>query len=143
MTETSGQVEGFFYGLYMDPELLLSLGFRPAASRMARLESHELELKGSVKIVRKQGSTVWGILIKLPEKDLKAMYDFETTKAYRPEIVNVITNDGENIAVSCYNLPVDETAELNIGYLEKLIPVARRLNLPIEYIKKLERIHHD
>lgn len=133
-------VEGFLYGLYMDEELLKSLGFNPVSSRMAMVESYELDLRGLAKIIPKDNSQVWGMLVKLPEDDLLAMYSYETTKVYKPEIVNALIEGRNIISACCYNVPKSNDAALNSEYLEKLILIAKKLNLPIAYIKKLELI---
>lgn len=132
--------EGFFYGLYMDPDLLRSLGFNPSAPRIAAVESYALDLHGAAKIMPRQGGIVWGTLIKLPKADLAAMYSFETTKQYQPERIQVKTIDGEIVDATCYNLPRNEQASFNSEYLEKLLVITRKLGLPGDYIASLENL---
>lgn len=131
-------VEGFFYGLYMDIELLESLGFKPVSTRMGHAESYELDLKGMAKIIPREGSQVWGMLITLDESDLDAMYSFETTVDYKPEKIQVTLGDGHQVTVPCFNVPPDSNAAFNTEYLEKLIPVVTRLGLPDKYINTLK-----
>jgi len=133
--------EGFFYGLYMDPDLLRSLGFNPSTPRIASIDSYELDLRGAAKILPVEGSTVWGALIELPENDLDAMYSFDSTIHYKPEIVYPKTMDGKVVRSICYNLPKNENDTLNIEYLKKLIAVAKKLTLPGDYIRKLETMY--
>jgi len=130
-------VEGFFYGLYMDPGLLTSLGFEPIESRVAKLDGYELDLHGLAKIIPKSDSTVWGMLTKLRRSDLDAMYAFETTKAYKATAVEVTTADDAAVSVVCYNVPADDGAEFNREYLEKLVEVAKKMKLPGHYLQRL------
>ena len=134
-------VEAFFYGLYMDPALLESTGFKPSDPRLARIEGYKLELNGVAKIVPSDGANVWGQLIKLSQADLEAMYSFETTKMYRPEKFTIILANGEEIEAGCYNAPADESAVFNDEYLGKLIKAAERLGLPGDYIQTLEKMY--
>lgn len=135
-------VEAFFYGLYMDPDLLNSLGFNPSQPVVACVESYALDLRGPAKIIPSQGSTVWGTLMTLPASDLDAMYAFDTTKHYKPEKVTVKTVEGSVVSACCYNLPVNSSGTINKDYLEKLIPTAHKLGLPGDYIKTLEAMNY-
>ncbi|MFQ5486321.1 MAG: gamma-glutamylcyclotransferase family protein [Desulfobacterales bacterium] len=137
MSET---VEAFFYGLYMDSELLKSLGFMPGSVQKAKVDSYVINLFGSVKIVPKVNCVVWGNLIELPKQDLEAMYSFESTKAYSPEIVQVIESNGNTKNVSCYNV-VETSGELfNSEYHEKLVQTLIRLGFPTEYISSVKAL---
>ena len=102
MTDT---VDAFFYGLYMDPKLLASLGFKPISVEKAEANSYALDLFGSAKIVPSENSVMRGNIIKLSEKDLKEMYSFESTKSYSPEMIQVKDSNGIYKLVNCYNLP--------------------------------------
>ena len=134
-------VDGFFYGLYMDEDLLRTLGFNPVSSHVAKADSYEINLNGMAKIIPKKGTEVWGKLITLPENELKAMYSFETTKDYKPEIINILTEEGKPKTATCYNMVASELDKLNIEYLSKLVVAAKKLELPYTYIKQLESIH--
>lgn len=137
MSENS---EAFFYGLYMDSELLESLGFNPESVVKAKVDSYELDLFGAAKIVPKPNSIVWGNVIKLPKQDLEAMYSFETTKAYSPIKVQVTDIHGSSRAVSCYNLPEATGEQFNSEYQQKLIHVLKKQKFPAEYITSVEKL---
>lgn len=133
--------ECFFYGLYMDVELLKYLGFNPNSAHTAVLEGYALDLRGSAKVIPRQGNQVWGMLIKLPPADLQAMYSFETTRHYTPEQVAVNLPDGEQVQACCYNLPASNDEPLNLEYRDKLLVVIHKLGFPDEYIGMLEGLH--
>jgi len=131
-------VSAFFYGLYMDTDLLKSLGFHPVAAHKAVLRSYALDLFGPAKIVPRTGGIVWGNIVTLPGKDLIAMYSFEATRAYAPETVEVTDGDGNPISVCCYNLPKSDRDPFNHEYYEKLILTLKKLDFPSEYIVSLK-----
>ena len=131
-------VEAFFYGLYMDIDLLKSLGFRPGETRKAVLESYALDLFGSAKVVPMEGSYVWGNIINLPREDLTAMYSFESTKEYVPETLQVKDSKGNYKQVSCYNLAKSDSESFNKEYHGKLLKIIERLEFPEEYIQNMK-----
>ena len=126
-------VAGFFYGLYMDPEMLKALGYRPEGAVQACLKEYRLDLQGAAKVIPQKNSEVWGNILHLPEEDLAKMYGSETTKAYQPELLEVFGKDGEACPLTVYNLPPSPEAPFNFEYLNKLLPLAERLNLPPDY----------
>lgn len=136
----SDSVEAFFYGLYMDPELLESLGFRPGTVKKAKMDSYTVDLFGAAKIVPKAGSVVWGNIIRLSEPDLKAMYSFDATKAYSPQMIQVTEADGKFATATCYNLPESNNNPFNSEYHEKLIHVLKKLEFPSEYIDSVKAL---
>lgn len=133
-------IDGFFYGLYMDPDILSSLDIYPTESRMACIQGYGIDVRGLVKAIPEKGKTVWGMVFKLSPENLHKMYSGEKTSAYRPEQMRAITIRGENIPVTCYNVPPDHSAGLNTDYLEKLILSAKKLGLPPNYIDELEQL---
>jgi hypothetical protein len=130
--------DAFFYGLYMDVELLRSLGTKPQEPTVARLPDHRLDLRGSVKALPERGKSVWGVISKLSRTELESLYSGAATSSYRPVDLVAITLAGVEVPVRCYNQPVDPAAELNITYLEKLLGVCRKLGFPADYLAELQ-----
>ena len=131
-------VEAFFYGLYMNPELVESLGFVPMSVEKAQLNSYALDLCGAAKIVPKENSVVWGNIIKLSKVDLVAMYSFEATQNYSPEIIHVKDSKGNYKSVHCYNLPESNDEPFNREYHQKLLNLLKDLDFPGDYIVSFE-----
>lgn len=131
-------VEAFFYGLYMDADLVNSLGFHPQGTVKAVLESYALDLHGLAKVVPQEGSVVWGNVLSLPEDELQAMYAFESTKVYAPEMMTVKDVHGNAKQVGCYNVPPSPDAAFNGAYQEKLLQLLHREDFPAEYINIIE-----
>ena len=131
-------IEGFFYGLYMDPDLLRGINVNPVDPRPAYLANRQIDFKGLVKVITKPDQKVWGMLIKLTKSDIEAMYSVEAAKVYSSESVLAILDDGHSIQATCYNLPINEQAELNRDYINKLLPILKKLSLPAPYIQEVE-----
>ena len=140
MTDT---VEAFFYGLYMDPKLIESLGFEPITVEKAEVNSYALDLFGAAKIVPREDSVVWGNIIKLSKNDLQAMYSFETTEIYSSEVIQAKDSNGHYKLVNCYNLPESPDEPFNKDYHQKLLNLLKELDFPVDYINSLESINEN
>lgn len=138
MTNT---VEAFFYGLYMDPALIESLGFDPVSVEKAKVSSYALDLFGSAKIIPREGGVVWGNIIELSQSDLMAMYSFESTKNYSPELIQASDINGNDKLVNCYNLPESGNEPFNSEYHLKLLKLLKELDFPVDYIASLESMN--
>ena len=133
-------VPAFFYGLYMDCELLLSLGFKPGAVKKAKLDNYAIDLHGLAKIIPNNNSVVWGNVITLSEADLTAMYSFESTKSYKAENIHVTDIDGNVVMVSCYNIHATPDEPFNLEYQKKLLPLLQKLAFPANYVNSIEAL---
>jgi len=134
-------VQAFFYGLYMDSELLRSLGFVPGSVIRARLDSYALDLFGLAKIIPNNNSVVWGNVISVSEQDLTAMYSFETTKSYKAESVQVFDIDGNAMSVNCYNTAASPNLPFNSEYQLKLVKLLKKLEFPVDYIASVNALN--
>lgn len=133
-------MQTFFYGLYMDAELLRSLGAQPDVPRVARLDDYKLDLHGAAKVVESPGEVVWGTLMLLTGSELDALYSGPATARYRPMRAVATTIRGERVVCLCYNQPVGAEADLNREYLSKLIGVAEKVGLPEGYVGALRAL---
>lgn len=137
-----GTTNAFFYGLYMDPDLLRTLGADPIDPRPARLEGYRLDLHGPAKIVPAPGRTVCGMIIGLSPQHLLSLYSGGSTREYRSIEIMVLDAESRPIPVICYNRPLRDGIPFNRDYLEKLLVVVRRVGLPPEYIRDLESLRN-
>ena len=67
-------VKVFFYGLFMDPDLLRKQGLTPDKPIVARLDHYELRLGERATMLPTPGEQVWGIVMGLNEQELKKLY---------------------------------------------------------------------
>lgn len=133
-------VAAFFYGLFMDADLLRRKGLRVLESRMARLDDYRLRIAARATVVPARGLTVYGMLMQLPPEDLERLYSDPTVSAYIPQSLEVVLNDGVRVAASCYVLPnCAQDFLANPSYAQKLHALASKLGLPAEYLVTIER----
>ena len=133
------RVDVFFYGLFMDEELLRSKGFRPESPEQAVVEGLSLRIGQRAALVPSPGGHVHGVVFSLTRAEVDALYAEPSVQAYEPQAVLARLTSGEIIAALCYNLtepppPTDH----NPDYARKLRAVAQRIGLPADYIASIE-----
>ena len=65
------------------------------------------------------------------------LYAEESVADYVPEPVIVELMDGQQVAATCYNLPIDKVKGTNKDYAESLLDVATRLDFPESYLDQI------
>ncbi len=132
------RLEIFFYGLFMDPQVLEAKGIQPIDVRLAALPGFTLRIGARAALVPASGGEVHGVLMKLSHAELEKLYSDPGVQAYRAEPVLAVASDGASVAALCYNLPEPPPAdEHNVEYAAKLRSLAQRIGLPAEYITSI------
>lgn len=133
------RVEVFFYGLFMDKELLRSKGLDPRGAEQAVLDGFALRIGRRAALVPSPGDRVYGLVFSLTQAELDGLYSEPSVRAYKPQAVLAQLASGGNIAAICYNLPVPPPPdERNPEYAAKLRTLAEKIGLPAEYIVSLQ-----
>lgn len=125
-------VDVFFYGLYMDPELLQSRGVTPRNPRTGVLPGYRLRIGRMATLLRVPRGEAHGIVYALTHEELNSLYWGAGLDAYVAEPVTVRTSADGSVAALCCNLlvPPDDEEE-NPAYLGKLNQCMTRLGLPL------------
>jgi hypothetical protein len=125
----------FFYGLFMDIEVLRAKGLYPINGRQACVSGMALRIGQRATLIPDPNKCVYGVVIGLSHKEVEQLYTEPSVAAYRPEAIIAMLVDGSCIPALCFNLPSsDEAVEANPDYAEKLRVVANRLGLPVDYV---------
>jgi hypothetical protein len=133
------KIDVFFYGLFMDEDLLRSKGVTPANIRSASLKGYQLRIGDRATLVPAQSGLVFGLVISLSHADLEQLYSEPSVQAYKPEAVLVQLLDGEKLPALCFNLiEPSSTHERNTEYAFKLRALAKRMNFPEEYVASIQ-----
>jgi hypothetical protein len=132
------RIDVFFYGLFMDAELLREKVITPVETRRAVVENFRLVITQRATLVPSNGDVVHGIVFSLTHDEIDKLYADASVKAYRPEAVLARLTDGNPIPCLCFNLPgVDPNEERNLDYVEKLRALAMRLGFPEGYVQSI------
>ena len=133
------RLDVFFYGLFMDPQLLEGKGATPRDVRLATVRGFALRIGARAAMVPTPSAQVHGAVMTLTHADIERLYAEPSVQAYRPEAVLADLADGTTIAALCYNLPVPPSPdERNTEYAHKLRAVARRIGLPSDYVASIQ-----
>lgn len=136
-------VTAFFYGLFLDPDILENLGCSPKNIRIAKLDNYELIIGQRANLIQKNSSHVWGNLIELSENDINGLYSEKSVADYVKQTVTCITQpDNKKIIADVYILPenYDLIPAENSEYIKKLYSLCQKYNFPNYYLSQLNKM---
>ena len=132
-------VDVFFYGLFMDEELLVGKGITPRRPRRAVAEGFALKIGKRATLVPAAGERAYGMLYALTPPELDRLYAQPGLEGYRSEPLLVRTFEGPQVTASCYNLAAAPApADVDPSYAARLCEVLTRLEFPQEYVRSIE-----
>jgi hypothetical protein len=128
----------FFYGLFMDPDLLKLKGIEVREAHAAHVDGYVLQIARRAVLAPAPNGRCYGMLFDLTHAELDTLYAGADLQSYRPEAVLAQTSKGEQVAALCYNVlePADDSAR-NPEYAAKLRAVLEKLPFPAEYIRSV------
>jgi len=129
------RLEAFFYGLYMDLDVLREAGIVPIAPRQAFVDNFALRIGRRATLLPAAGARAYGMLYTVTHDELDRLYTAPGLEQYRPEAVLARPLDGAPIPALCYNLPeAPQPHERNPDYALQLQRVLDKLGFPPEYV---------
>jgi hypothetical protein len=119
----------FFYGLYMDPEILENAGVKPDNPRIGYVENYKLIIGNKATLLRAPGEKAYGVVYSLSHSDINKLYWGAGLNEYAAEAL-VAKIGNEVIPVLCCNLIVPPNeSESNPVYSEKLKASMKKLGI--------------
>lgn len=129
------RIEAFFYGLYMDVDVLREAGVVPVAPRQAAVENFTLRIGRRATLLPAPGARAYGMLYSVTHDELERLYTVPGLEQYRPEAVLARPLDGEPIPALCYNLrEAPPPHERNPEYAARLQLTLSKLGFPRDYV---------
>src|SRR5213594_2873122 len=101
---TGRPIEVFFYGLFMDVELLRSQAVVPMTARRAFVEGFTLRIGRRATLIPMAGARAYGMLMALTHQEIAQLYAAPGLQHYLPEAVSAMTIEGQAVPALCYNL---------------------------------------
>src|SRR3990172_8838422 len=95
----------FFYGLFMDEELLRSKGLQPEGAECAAVDGFALRIGQRAALVPTPGGRVHGVVFSLTLPELERLYSEPSVQAYRPQAVLAQLASGGVVAAPRFHLP--------------------------------------
>ncbi len=133
-------IDVFFYGLFMDPDLLRAKGLQPQKPRKASLHGFRLQLGERATLVRQQQATTFGIVMALTPAELADLFSEPSVAEFLAETVNAELVNGTLVSVLCYNLPGGISGRVNLDYAAKLRAVVEKMDLPVAYMRSIRAL---
>ncbi len=134
----TSDLDVFFYGLFMDPDLLASKGLDPGRPRIGSVADLELRIGRRASLVPRPGARTFGVVMRLGPDELERLYAESSVRDYEPTTVVVELERGGAVEARCYVLPVPPTVEeRNVAYAEQLRTVAAGIGLPAAYVESI------
>ncbi len=135
-------VNVFFYGSYMNFDVLAEAGIRERSFRLAHLSGYRLRISPFANLVSDNSADTYGILTQLTHKELDRLYvDHAQGKLgaiYLPKAVMVQTDDREPTPALCYVSYCLQAEEPCPDYLERILEAARKYQFPPQYINYID-----
>lgn len=133
------RIDVFFYGLFMDAELLRSKGAFPQNLRPAGVPGFRLRIGERATLLQDSDACAHGVLMELTHDEIERLYSEASVSAYRAEAVLAQLDDGSKLPALCFNLiePPNQN-QRNPEYAAKLRELARRLELPTDYVEAIQ-----
>jgi Gamma-glutamyl cyclotransferase, AIG2-like len=137
--ERERRVEVFFYGLFMDEELLRGKGLEPEGGEIAAIDGFALRVGQRAALVPTLGAKVYGLVFSLTRSELDRLHSESSVQAHKRQVALAQLASGGVVTALCYNLrqPPSPT-ERNPEYAVKLRAVSQKVGLAAEYIASLQ-----
>ncbi|MDH3578376.1 MAG: gamma-glutamylcyclotransferase [Gammaproteobacteria bacterium] len=127
----------FFYGLFMDVDLLAKKGITPQVAVVGHVDGFSLHIGERATLLRSAGARAYGVMMEISSGEAKDLYAESSVADYVPKAITVELMDGSEVEASCYTLPDDKITETNKDYAKALLQVADKLGLPETYIAEI------
>src|SRR4029450_4926177 len=98
------RVEAFFYGLYMDLDVLREAGVAPLAPRKAYVDGFALRIGRRATLLPSAGARAYGMLYAVTPAEIRRLSTPPRLATYRPEAVMARPLEGAPTPALCYNL---------------------------------------
>ena len=136
---TERRIDGFFYGLFMDEDILGESQIVPANPRRAFVDGYALRIGRRATLIPDSDARAYGMVFALTHNELERLYTAPGLEQYRPEAVLAqILEGGDILPALCYNLlEAPEPDETNAEYAARLQVALRRLDFPSEYVSSV------
>ncbi len=135
------EVWTFFYGSYMNLEVLKGVDCVPRQVETARLPGFDISIRPLANLVRSDQHSVYGIVATGTHTELARLYDHAENVLggrYLPEAVLVVTESGRWLPALTYIAPALPDGPAAVDYVGRIIEPARTHGFPEWYIERLE-----
>jgi cation transport regulator ChaC len=131
----------FFYGSYMNFDVLKEVNYFPERWEVAKLSGFDIVIQPRANLVRSGRHCVYGIIATATHQELNRLYAHAKDvlgEVYLPEAVLIETVDGKWRPALCYICPAMESRPAANDYVDRIVKPAREFGFPAWYVDRLE-----
>lgn len=132
----------FFYGSYINFDVLKGAGLVPGEWEVARLPGFDLRIAPRANLIRSERDTVWGINATATHAELERLYTVHAKgvlgETYLPEAAVTSTQDGRLRPVMTYICPDMVMRPAEAAYVDRIALPARKFGFPRWYVERIE-----
>jgi hypothetical protein len=139
---TGPRIWVFFYGSYMNPDVLRGLGLDPGKIERARLSGFDIVISPRANLVRSDQHTVYGVCARATHEELDGLYAHARNvlgEIYLPEPVVAELDDGSLRPALCYLCPEMAPGPAEPAYVDRILVPAERFGFPAWYVERIRR----
>lgn len=133
-------MEVFFYGLFMDTNILEKNGIQPSNERRGYLNDYTLKIGNRASLIPCKHERAYGLVMTVDKAAILELYAEASVADYIAEEVNIVVDGDETLKAICYNLPVEAMTGTNASYAQSLYALAKKLDFPESYLRKIEEM---
>jgi hypothetical protein len=131
----------FFYGSYINPDVLREAALVPDEWHIATLAGFDLTIAPRANLLRDSAKMVWGILATATHAELARLYNDHAQKilgeTYLPEAILATDTAGRLRPAMTYIAPSMQPRAAEKAYVERIASPAERFDFPEWYIQKI------
>ena len=138
---TEPRVWVFFYGSYMNFDVLQEVGLVPERWESARLDGFDIRIQPRANVVPSDQHCVYGIVATATHEELARLYAHAQDvlgEVYLPQAVLVRTLAGLWRPALCYVCPEMPPRPPDNAYVARIVEPARDFGFPKWYVARLE-----
>ena len=124
-------VDVFFYGLYMDEEILLKKGVKIRNQRKAYVKDFVLRVGKMATLLRAEKKEAHGLVYELTQKEIDILYKDSGLIEYVGEAILLHVDNKSITALVCNLLVPPLKDDKNEVYVEKLLLCMNKYKLPL------------
>jgi hypothetical protein len=135
------KVAVFFYGSYMNAEVLKEARLSPERFEPTMLDRFEIVIRPLANLHRSDRGRVYGVLTFATHAELERLYAHAREVLggdYVPFPVVVTVRSGELVPALCYLAPRLDSKPASNDYVSRIVEPARQHGFPDSYIRHLE-----
>ena len=131
----------FFYGSYINLEVLKEVNLVPEHWEVARLPGFDILIEPRANLMHSEQHCVYGIVATATHSQLERLYAHAKDvlgEIYLPEAVLVETMDGKCRPALCYIAPSMDPRPAANDYIDRIAKPAREYGFPDWYVQRIE-----